>query len=245
MRYAPSLLPVIALCAMLEAAQAAAATIEGSWSGSGIARYQGRVDRLVCRVNFAQVGQKSFRVSAFCSTGDRRYEQSGSVSSTGRDRYRGWVYNAQFNERGQCCAFPERLSLVGRPRRAVCMGSASRGAPLQNGRIPRRVTHALPTPCAVYCSVSSTFTARNAIRTQSVNLTIFVTVESSLCVHVACQTSRRSCGLAFRQKSAPGHRRPTHQVLMPAPCGSMFAYRLRSRRQTARSRFGLSVLSGP
>jgi len=58
------------------------------------------VDRLVCRVNFAQVGQKSFRVSAFCSAGDRRYEQSGSVSSTSRDRYRGWVYNAQFNERG-------------------------------------------------------------------------------------------------------------------------------------------------
>ena len=75
MRYALSLLPVIVLCAMLEAAQAAPVTIAGSWSGSGIARYQGRVDRLVCRVNFAQVGQKSFR-------------------------YRGWVYNAQFNERG-------------------------------------------------------------------------------------------------------------------------------------------------
>src|SRR6516225_1887905 len=38
---------------------------------------------------------------------------------------------------------------------AVCMGSASRGAPLQNGRILRRVTHALPTSCALYCSVSS------------------------------------------------------------------------------------------
>ena len=100
MRYALSLLAVIVLYAMLEAAQAAAGTIEGSWSGSGIARYQGRVDRLVCRVHFAQVAPKSFRVSAFCSTGDRRYEQSGSVSSTGRDRYRGWVYNAQFNERG-------------------------------------------------------------------------------------------------------------------------------------------------
>ena len=100
MRYALSLLPVIVLCAMLEAAQAAPVTIAGSWSGSGIARYQGRVDRLVCRVNFAQVAPKSFRVSAFCSAGDRRYEQSGSVSSTGRDRYRGWVYNAQFNERG-------------------------------------------------------------------------------------------------------------------------------------------------
>ena len=77
MRYALSLLAVILLYAMLEAAQAAAGTIEGSWSGSGIARYQGRVDRLVCRVNFAQVAPKSFRVSAFCSAGDRRYELVG------------------------------------------------------------------------------------------------------------------------------------------------------------------------
>jgi hypothetical protein len=100
MRYAHSLLPVIVLFAMLETAQAALVTIEGSWSGSGIARYQGRVDRLVCRVNFAQVGQKSFRVSALCSAGGRRYEQSGHVSNVSRNRYSGWVYNAQFNERG-------------------------------------------------------------------------------------------------------------------------------------------------
>ena len=100
MRLCPVFLPVVVLGVMLETAHAAPATIEGSWSGSGIARYQGRVDRLVCRVNFAQIGEKSFRVSALCSTGDRRYEQSGRVSSIGRNRYSGEVYNAQFNERG-------------------------------------------------------------------------------------------------------------------------------------------------
>src|SRR6516162_6131892 len=51
------------------------------------------------------------------------------------------------------------------------MGSASRRAPSQNGRILRRVTHALPTPCALHGAVSSTFTAHNANRNQSVNLT--------------------------------------------------------------------------
>ena len=100
MRLCPVFLPVVVLGVMLETAHAAPATIEGSWSGSGIARYQGRVDRLVCRVNFAQIGEKSFRVSALCSTGDRRYEQSGRVSSVGPNRYRGWIYNTQFNERG-------------------------------------------------------------------------------------------------------------------------------------------------
>jgi hypothetical protein len=100
MRHALCLRLVILLGAMLGTAYAAPATIEGSWSGSGIARYQGRVDRLVCRVNFGRIGQKSFRVSALCAAGARRYEQSGSVTNVGRNRYTGWVYNAQFNERG-------------------------------------------------------------------------------------------------------------------------------------------------
>ena len=104
MRVCPVFLPVLVLGMMLETthepAHAAPPTIEGSWSGSGIARYQGRVDRLVCPVNFAQIGEKSFRVSALCSTGDRRYEQSGRVSRVGPNRYSGWVYNTQFNERG-------------------------------------------------------------------------------------------------------------------------------------------------
>jgi hypothetical protein len=55
------------------------------------------------------------------------------------------------------------LGTWGTANNAVCMGSASQGAPLHNGRIPWRVTHALPKACALYCFVSSTFTARNAV----------------------------------------------------------------------------------
>ena len=98
---------------------------------------------------------------------------------------------------------------------------------------------------ALFMALCRAHSRRATRSTHSVNLVIFVTVELSLCVHVACQTSRRSCGPAFRQKCAPVRRRPVHQVLTPAPCGSMFAYRLRSKRRTARSRFGLSVFGGP
>ena len=81
-------------------AHAAPATIEGSWSGSGTAKLGNRIDRIVCRVSFARIEQKSYRVSSLCSMGDRRYEQSGRVSSVGGNRYTGWVFNEQFNERG-------------------------------------------------------------------------------------------------------------------------------------------------
>jgi len=55
---------------------------------------------MVCRVSFARIEQKSFRISSLCTTRDRRYEQTGRVTSVGGNRYTGWVYNEQFNERG-------------------------------------------------------------------------------------------------------------------------------------------------
>ena len=55
---------------------------------------------MVCRVSFARIEQKSFRISSVCSAGDRRYEQTGRVTSVGSNRYTGWMYNEQFNERG-------------------------------------------------------------------------------------------------------------------------------------------------
>jgi hypothetical protein len=79
MRVAPYLLSAILLAAMFGTTHAAPTTIEGFWSGSGIAKFRNCTDRMVCRVNFARLEQKSFRVSAVCSAGDRRYEQSGRV----------------------------------------------------------------------------------------------------------------------------------------------------------------------
>ena len=51
MRVAPYFLLVLLLSAMPGSAHAALATIEGSWSGSGIAKLRNRVDRMVCRVS--------------------------------------------------------------------------------------------------------------------------------------------------------------------------------------------------
>ena len=100
MRVASYLLSALLLGAMPATGHAAPATIEGSWSGSGIGKFRNRTDRIVCRVSFARIEGKSFRVSALCSTGGRRFEESGRVTSVGGNRYTGWVFNEQFNERG-------------------------------------------------------------------------------------------------------------------------------------------------
>jgi hypothetical protein len=129
MRVAPYLLPALLLGAMLATAHAAPATIEGSWSGSGIAKFRNRTDRVVCRVSFARVEQKSFRVSAFCTTGGRRYEESGRVTSVGGNRYTGWVFNEQLNERGSVALSQRgsRLSVTVTSSRGIANLTLSRG----------------------------------------------------------------------------------------------------------------------
>jgi hypothetical protein len=102
MRHISSLVLVLALALGVSPADlhAAPASIEGAWGGSGIAKIRNRADRIVCRVNFHKIGQTTFSVSARCSAGDRSYEQTGRVSRISSNRYRGYVYNAQFNDRG-------------------------------------------------------------------------------------------------------------------------------------------------
>jgi hypothetical protein len=84
---------------------------------------------MVCRVSFARIEQKSYRVSSFCSMGDRRYEQSGRVSSVGGNRYTGWVFNEQFNERGnvQLSQRGSRLSVTVQSKRGTASLTLSRG----------------------------------------------------------------------------------------------------------------------
>ena len=87
-----------------------------------------RIDRIVCRVSFARIEQKSYRLSSLCSMGDRRYEQSGRVSSVGGNRYTGWVFNEQFNERGSVALSQRgsRLSVTVTSSRGVANLTLSR-----------------------------------------------------------------------------------------------------------------------
>jgi hypothetical protein len=100
MRLVSFLALALALGVLPAAVHAAPASIEGAWSGSGIVKIRNRTDRIVCRVNFGKIAQTSYRVSARCAAGERSYEQTGRVSLVSSNRYRGYVYNTQFNDRG-------------------------------------------------------------------------------------------------------------------------------------------------
>jgi hypothetical protein len=71
--------------------QPAAASIEGSWRGSGIVNHRGTADKVRCRVNFSQVSAKSFGVSSQCATETGRYDVTGRVVPSGKNRYFGLV----------------------------------------------------------------------------------------------------------------------------------------------------------
>jgi hypothetical protein len=59
---------VIALVASLAAAQAAPATIEGSWRGSGIVTYGNGADMCNAACDTRGATAKSFAVSSLCAT---------------------------------------------------------------------------------------------------------------------------------------------------------------------------------
>jgi len=73
------------------APQPAAASIEGSWRGSGIVAYRGGADKVRCRVRFSQVSAKAFAVVSQCATETGRYDVTGRVVPSGKNRYFGIV----------------------------------------------------------------------------------------------------------------------------------------------------------
>jgi uncharacterized protein (DUF2147 family) len=75
----------------LTAVPAAAATLEGSWSGAGTISFKNSVDKVHCRVRVSKAGGSSFTYKSTCATDTGRYELVGTVSSTGGNRYSGTV----------------------------------------------------------------------------------------------------------------------------------------------------------
>jgi hypothetical protein len=124
---AHSIAAFVAFVILATGSAAAPAGLEGTWSGSGIAKYQGRTDRLVCRVSFARYGSASFKVASSCSSGGSQYQQSGTVAGSG-GRYSGHVFNQQFNERGRVAISQRgsRLSVTVTSERGTATLSLSR-----------------------------------------------------------------------------------------------------------------------
>ena len=87
------------ICASLTVAEAAPASIAGSWSGTGTVGYRGSVDKVRCHARFTKTSAKSYAVSSVCTTANGRYETTGNVTSTRGGRYRGTVTSGKVSGR--------------------------------------------------------------------------------------------------------------------------------------------------
>lgn len=106
--------------------QPAAASLEGSWRGSGIVKYKGGADKLRCRVHFSRAGAKSFAVSSDCATETGRYAASGRVVASGTNRYFGLVQGEGVTGKVVIVQHGKRLSVSVTSRRGSAKLSLSR-----------------------------------------------------------------------------------------------------------------------
>jgi len=126
MRHIP-ILSVIALCSAITAAQAAPATIEGSWKGSGIVTYRNGADNVQCRVTYTRSTARTFAVSSHCATETGRYDLSGSVVNVGGNRYSGWVGSGRQSGRVVLLQHGNRLAVTVTSRRGSAKLTLTRG----------------------------------------------------------------------------------------------------------------------
>lgn len=105
----------------------AAASLEGSWRGSGIVSHRGSADAMRCRVSFARVSAKSFALSSQCATETGRYDASGRVVSSGANRYFGLVQGQGVSGKVVIVQHGNRLSVTVTSRRGSAKLSLSRG----------------------------------------------------------------------------------------------------------------------
>lgn len=106
-----TILSLLALSAVLTPAQAAPATLEGNWSGSGTISHRRSVDPVHCRVSYTRSGSKTFTFTSTCATDTGRYELAGSVASSGGNRYTGSVFSGEHHESGKVLLFQRGNSL--------------------------------------------------------------------------------------------------------------------------------------
>ena len=117
---------LIALNAALTSVPAAAASLEGSWRGSGIVSHRGSADAVRCRGRFSRATEQSFGVSAQCATDTGRYDVSGRVVGQGGNRYSGWVTTNNQGGLAVIVQHGNRLSVTVKSRRGSAKLSLSR-----------------------------------------------------------------------------------------------------------------------
>jgi hypothetical protein len=121
------LLSLAVLVGALVSTPALAATIEGSWRGSGIVTYPNGADRVQCQVRYTPGGAQRYLVSSQCETNSGHYDLSGIVARVGGNHYSGWVGRGRQTGRVDLVQHGDRLAVTVTSRRGRATLTLSRG----------------------------------------------------------------------------------------------------------------------
>ena len=79
-----------------------AASIEGTWSGSGFVKPKdSKRQKVRCRITYSRESKKVFGVRASCATTSNKILQTGKVLKVSSKRYIGDFYNKEFDVSGR------------------------------------------------------------------------------------------------------------------------------------------------
>ena len=128
MRARISLLLLVALALVLSIGQADAASLEGTWSGSGVANpTDGPREKVRCRISYKRESEKVFGLTATCATRSNKVQQTGKLLMVSATSYVGDFYNPAHDISG-------RVRVVVRGSRQTVTFQSARGS----GRVTLR-----------------------------------------------------------------------------------------------------------
>lgn len=124
MRYVLGVMLTAAVGMMTGDTTAHAASIAGSWSGSGVVQLKtGHKERVRCRVSYSKSTGRTFGLSATCASTAGTISQSGRVVQLkGGNRYTGRLYNPQHAVSGKIL-----VSVKGSSQTVTVTSSQGRG----------------------------------------------------------------------------------------------------------------------
>ncbi|MES0385660.1 MAG: hypothetical protein ABUJ98_13895 [Hyphomicrobium sp.] len=102
MRVPISLLLLAPLVLIVSIDKAGAASLEGTWSGSGMANPKdGKPEKLRCRISYSRHSEKVYSVAAACATTSVKFRQTGKLLKVSPTRYVGDFYNPEYDVSGR------------------------------------------------------------------------------------------------------------------------------------------------
>ena len=100
-RFIQTIFMIVALTPFFGVSSVSAASLGGSWSGSGVIQpIDGQAERARCRIVYSKVSESTYKVKAKCASTSGKASQVATVRPVGKNTYAGSFFNAEHNTNG-------------------------------------------------------------------------------------------------------------------------------------------------